>query len=765
MRRYLFLLYAALAMLGLDGVSAADLPPARAAAAGETLLFLELVVNGQERGTIVTAHLRGDRPFVAAADLIANGVAVQQTGDVDPTTLPGLQAHYDVAGQRLLIDADPAMLPTSHIAAPAREQVHTLADTGALLNYDLYIQTGAGSIGASLWSEQRLFGPAGMASNSGTLQVRGRRAGRSYLRYDTRLRHVDERTAIALTAGDLVTQSLPWSRSVRMGGLQIARDYKVRPDLLTMPLPSFAGQTAVPTAVDLFVNGYKQQSADVAPGRFVLDNLPVVNGAGQATIVTTDAVGRQVATTIPFYVASDLLRPGLIDGGIEVGALRRGYGIRNFDYGAVAGSATLRYGLTRHLTIAGHAEGTRHLQQIGGGITGRAGLWGVLDLSAVASRSAGRTGAQITVGYSYSSPSFSVSAQHVGRSRDYRDLATFDLRSLPGTRRADRLVVTAALPRRGMVGLAFIAGRTLTGTRTRLASLSWSRAIGRFASLFIGTDHDFVSGTTSAQARLIVPFGRGSVSAGTSYDPVRGGLGQLDFQRSPASDGGLGLSASLASTARGATYGQAGVEWRARSVDLQAGGAFADRRGSAWLGATGAFVVLDRRLYAANQVSDAFAVVSTNGVPDVPISYENQKIGVTDAHGRLFVPGVTAYYAGRFGLDPLALDEGYSAPNVERHVALRAGTGAVIHMGVRRTLAVSVSLVDVDGHPLAAGGTVMRAQGRATQTGWDGLVFLDEAEPHERLDVTRRDGSHCHAEITLPAGVIPLMTLHPVPCA
>ena len=33
-----------------------------------------------------------------------------------------------------------------------------------------------------------------------------------------------------------------------------------------MPLPSFAGKAAVPSAVDLFVDGYRQQGADVAPG-------------------------------------------------------------------------------------------------------------------------------------------------------------------------------------------------------------------------------------------------------------------------------------------------------------------------------------------------------------------------------------------------------------------------------------------------------------------------------------------------------------------
>lgn len=764
MRRFLLAVCGMLAVLGTGAAAAADRPAVNTAASADTPLFVELVVNGKDKGAIVPMHLRGGHPIVAAADLVANGVPVQGTADVDLAARPGIQARYDAAGQCLLIDVDPRLLPTTHFASAGREQAHTVASTGVLLNYDLYVQTSGGETTASLWSEQRLFGAFGTASNTGTVRIASGDGPSGYLRYDTRFRYVDEERAVTLTAGDLITRSLPWTSSVRLGGIQIARDFQVRPDLLTMPLPSFAGQTAVPTAVDLFVNGYKQQSADVVPGQFVLDNMPAVNGAGEATVVTTDAVGRQVATTIPFYVASELLRPGLVDGSFEAGVLRRGYGLRSFDYGAPAASGTLRYGLTSILTVETHGEAARGLQLLGGGVTARAALWGVVDAAAAVSHHDGRTDRQITLGYSYSSRVFSIAAQHVERSSGYRDLGSFDLRSLQGTRRSDRLVVTAALPHQGSVGVAFIAGRTLDGTHARLASLSWSRPIGRAANLFVGADHDFVRGSTSAQVRVIVPFGRGSVSAGASHDGGRGTVGQLDYQRSVPSDGGLGVTASIASSAGGSAFGQANAEWRGRVTEVQAGGAFAGGRGSAWAGATGTIVMLDHDVYAANQVSDAFAVVSTDDVPNVPISYENQPIGVTDAHGRLFVPSITAYHPGRFSLDPLSLDAGLAAPVVERRVAMKAGTGAVVQMGIRRSLSVSVSVVDMRGRPLAPGGIAHRTGNGDAEIGWDGLVFLGDAKPHEVLDIVGRDGSRCRADLTIPSGTLPLATLGPVRC-
>ena len=37
-----------------------------------------------------------------------------------------------------------------------------------------------------------------------------------------------------------------------------------------------------------------------------LTNVPFINGAGEAVVVTTDALGRQVSTSVPFYVTSTL---------------------------------------------------------------------------------------------------------------------------------------------------------------------------------------------------------------------------------------------------------------------------------------------------------------------------------------------------------------------------------------------------------------------------------------------------------------------------
>ncbi len=135
-----------------------------------------------------------------------------------------------------------------------------------------------------------------------------------------------------LRVGDSITGNLPWSRATRFGGIQLQRDFALQPDLITFPIPQFLGQAAVPSTVDLYVNGLRRYSGETPAGPFQLGTVPIVNGAGNAQVVVTDALGRQTTFDFPFYTTSQLLRPGLDDYSLELGFVRENYGVSSFDY-------------------------------------------------------------------------------------------------------------------------------------------------------------------------------------------------------------------------------------------------------------------------------------------------------------------------------------------------------------------------------------------------------------------------------------------------
>jgi len=169
-------------------------------------------------------------------------------------------------------------------------------------------------------------------------------------------------------------------------------------------------------------------------------------------------------------------------------------------------------------------------------------------------------------------------------------------------------------------------------------------------------------------------------------------------------------------------------------------------------------------LFAARQISDSFAVVSTGGVAKVPVSYENQPVGVTDKRGNLFVANVVSYQKSRFAIDPLALSTDYRVTAIEQNIAVRHGGGAFVRMPLHRMRSATVTLVDATGSRLAPGARVAWSGHDDTQTGWDGIVYLENIDAENHLTVTRANGSGCVAKVSVPSDMPSLGRIGPVPC-
>jgi outer membrane usher protein len=159
----------------------------------------------------------------------------------------------------------------------------------------------------------------------------------------------------------VVTGALAWSRAVRLGGGQLSSDFSLRPDLVTYPLPVIGASAAVPSTVNVLVNGIRQFSEPAQPGPFAVRSLPVVTDAGEVSVAVLDALGRQVLVTLPFYVSTTLLKPGLASYSLEAGMARQDYSLITDGYAHWATNGALRYGLTDWLTMEGHIEATDSL--------------------------------------------------------------------------------------------------------------------------------------------------------------------------------------------------------------------------------------------------------------------------------------------------------------------------------------------------------------------------------------------------------------------
>ncbi len=457
------------------------LPPAPSRIAPvQITLFLELVVNERASGQVVPVVVRDGHYFVRAAVLQSLNVRTEASPGalVAADQILGVALQYDSIGQRLKLTVPTDWLPSQELGSTAINSFSAQSSTGGLLNYDLYASNPERSATqASLLSEQRVFSRWGTLSNTGVYRYGAQTTGKGYMRYDTRWTYSDTERIRTYTAGDLIAAPLSWGSAVRMGGFQIARNFAIRPDLVTYPLPQFLGQAAVPSAVDLFINGYKAGSETVQPGPFTLNAIPYINGAGEASVVTTDALGRQVVTTVPFYVANTLLKKGINDYSLAVGSLRRAYGIQSFAYGPAVASGAYRVGLSDTFTLESRAEMASSLVVLGIGGVQALGTWGVLNSAWSQSQVRGQSGRQVNLGYQYNGRLLGFGVQHTVRSQGYADLSHYDTANLALNRRSTQLSSSFSLGQAGALSAGYFSVEDADRQRTRLLSLSYSKPL------------------------------------------------------------------------------------------------------------------------------------------------------------------------------------------------------------------------------------------------------------------------------------------------
>ncbi|TKI07246.1 fimbria/pilus outer membrane usher protein [Martelella alba] len=752
-------------------------PPTLAADQARRQYLLALAINEADSGFIIPVIYDNGHYYAETADLIRAGLPAGRLNGprTDLSALSDVSLNHDGRRQKLMLTVPTHWLPGRELASGTGRPRHPAkTSTGALLNYDIYgSRINGGGPRFSAWNEWRIFGETGHFSTDGVAQWQSAgRGNHGYIRYDTFWANQNEEHALSWKAGDLITDALSWGSSVRIGGVQIARDFAVRPDIVTYPLPAFSGQAAVPSMVDLFIDGYRTGGEMLRPGPYTFTNLPFVNGAGEAVIVTTDALGRQTTTAQPFYVSSQLLKPGLTDYSVAAGALRRQYGIQNVDYATLVASGSYRRGINDMLTLEGHAEGAPSQTLGGAGGVFKLHRWGAANAALSVSRAHGERGGQYDWGYQYSARRFNLGTQHTQRSGGFRNLAALGandhhLHRLRWSlsRRSGQYYASFASDRLGSFGLAYIDVRSAQGGAAQLTNFSWSRNLLGDASLFASASHDRLRREWSGVLTLVMPVRMlVSASLGMERDAPGGIRQRAAVSRAMPTDGGLGWDLSYARQPGIGDYRQGTLHWR-NTVLETAGGFYASGdQQTQWGDIAGALVLMDSHLLAANALNNTFALVKTN-YPGIAVSYENQPAGSTNPHGYLLIPGVSAYYPAKYGIDTLTLPPDLTTDEVEQRVAIRRRSGYLVSFPVKSLRAANVIFHDKQGLPLPVGTRLLRDNRPADAIGWDGIAWLENLTADNPMRAITPDGRQCETRLILPeGGPRPLTTYGPLSC-
>ena len=636
---------------------------------------------------------------------------------------------------------------------------------GALVNYTLtanfdsadylHLPNYSGIFG---YFEGRLFTSYGTLDNVSSARS-APDEGEYVTRLDTAWQYSDPQSMRTYIAGDFISSGPAWTRPIRMGGVQIRRNFSLRPDLVTIPVPELAGSAAVPSAVELYINGIRTYANDIPSGPFVIDTLPIITGPGVAKVVVRDTTtGQTTETEVDFYASSLLLRPGLADYAFEAGFARTDYGIESESYdGDVVASASLRYGLTDSLTLDGHGEGGAGLLNAGGGLTLGLGSWGVGSIAGAASSFDDDDGFLVSA---------SLEAAIFANCRLFmRSQRTFgkynDLASVTADRADDAHPFFSVRPPKALdqisvsVPLYFDeSSLNLSFTHiedeedeSEVVSLSYDRSFLFDSTVFATAYADLDdSDDVGVYAGIAVQLG-GNITGAAGVEHAAGHTNAFVDVVKPDQDeeGSFGwrLRAGLGEEVNS----RAAASYVGRYARVEAGAQQYGDTANFAVQMRGAVVAEDGDVFFSRQIDDSFAIVDV-GAPDVEVTAANRPAGKSGRSGKVIVPRLNSYEKNRIAIDPTNLPVGADIPETSRVVVPSDKTGVVVAFNARVDgRSALIHFIDAKNRPLEAG-LVGRAEASASEfiVGYDGEAYLTDLAAMNVVTIELADGGQCRAE-------------------
>lgn len=727
-------------------------------------MLLSVQLNGVDTGDTALLLLAADGgSLVRAADLqrwrlnLPASTALMHDGEAfyRLDDLPGLSYQVIASRQSLVLTADPALFIATSLDLMAIEAASPPpAPLGAFLNYDVFAAL-AGTqqqIGALL--ELGAFNRLG--SGVGTFAVRnGSTAGPHVLRLETAwTRDLPERR-VSLRLGDAISGASQWGLPVRFGGLQWARNFTTQPGFVTFPLPSMAGQAALPSTIDLYINDVLQLRRDVPAGPFSLQQLPVVTGQGEARLVVRDVLGREEVITVSYHATPRLLRPGLHDFSYEAGLIREDFGLVSNHYGRAAAVATHRLGLSDRLTVEAHGEWLASQQTAGLGAV----LWWpelpTFNAALALSHSQRGVGQLLALGADYqsgrigwgfntqfTSTNFMQMGQEPDRPAVRRNLQTFASygtgrgsfllsysAQAPRDRDAVRLLNVGYNVSLGKIGFLGVSLVRIAGPQSKVvANLTFTRALG--ARTTVSTGANAQSGNIQAQVQWQrdPPVGTGTGYRVTATTGTNARVDASANLQHPAGTAGLDLSVSP---------NQQGVR----------------------LGATGGLALLEGHMYTSRRIDNSFALVQVPGQAGVGIYTDNQLVARTRSDGTALVPRLRPYQKNSVRIEQadISLDAQIDSLQIDAVPAFRSGM--VLRFPVRHLRSAVLTVTLAGGRPVPAGALAqIVGQSEDFPFGFEGQLYLTGLEASNDVIVRWRD-RQCQFTFALPDSSDPIPDL------
>jgi outer membrane usher protein len=642
-------------------------------------------------------------------------------------------------------------------------------EPGGFFNYDLSGQTQSGQnnqLGGI--GELGIFNRYGVGTTSflASQNTTNNQSTPGFVRLNTTWTDDIPEKMRSIRWGDSYTHSSLWGQSVGFGGLQFASNFNTQPNFLKTPLLNTKGEAVLPSTVNLYVNNALVSSQQVNPGPFDITNIPIVNGYGDLTVVSTDLLGRQQTYSLPYYGSTELLKPGLHDYSYEIGFIRNNLGSQSANYGKLLATGTDTVGITNHFTAQWHAELLVDQQTAGVGgnyLWSTRGVWNVA--AAVSQSQHNGTGGLATIGFQRNGGIHAINwGSNIQVTTPHFTYLGLQNDQLAPSVQSQTFVGTN-LPWGTSLGASYTLQNNRDSQHASLLSVSFNKtffkawALGATVLSNLGQTHG--NGFFLTLNRSITNQTYLSLNGNSQANHAQGGI-QLTRPLPIGTGYGYNLNAT---TNSGNTQNyQAEFSAQNNTATYTANVASQSNNQGYRGGVKGGVVYLDGHSYLTRQMTNSFAVVQT-GIPNIHVYSFNQDIGTTDRNGNILLPNLNPYQNNHITVEPKDFPLNTTIDTTEMDVLPYYRSGKIVKFPVKVTRNALLTVLDQSGKLLPSGVTALiNAQSIPFSMGEDGQLFLAGMDEKNKITVHVSEEQTCQFDVTYPKTTNPLPDLGSYVC-
>lgn len=761
-------------LTGFVPVHAGQLPqPAAAPTVKEApqveSLMISLSINAQtsDHAVLALRDSQGQWLLPAAAlreaGIVLSDVDSLRIGEGEYLPLAALgasEAAFDDSRMHLDVHLSPDRFVNSKLSSRrVLPRIAPASPAGAFLNYDLLLDRTAAGHGASLFVEAAAAIGSGVAMSHHLFSDRP--GVRDSIRLETTYTRDDLPRVASLRLGDAMSRPAnALGRPVRFGGIQWGTNFQTQPGLITLPVATLSGQAAVPSTIDLYVDNVLQARESVRPGPFSISSVPLVSGEGEVVVRVTDLAGQQTLISQRFYASTAMLAPGLSDYSVELGALRKEFGLRNNEYGDPFFSAGWRHGLNQGLTVelGGSAQRGGAAGLLAGAAASFPGV-GIVTAGLGVSDGPEGTGAQVALGFERRRKSHNFSIRSQSATDHYRQVGVDAAQVL---KRLDSLFYGFRIDGLGNLGFSLTRQQRLAGDPIRITAVTLSSRPTPWGSLVLSLSESR-AGRTDHQIGLFWVKGLGRDTSVSAYHSQTGEgrvqeAIQLQKNMGPGEGWGYRLQAAREAPQQASVFGQNAYGFaRLELAEFQGDT-------SVRAGLSGGIATLDGQWFAARRIDGSFGVVSLPGFANIRVYVDNQLAGRTNREGHALLPRLYPYMKNNVSIEQLDLPLDVQVDSLKMQPVPAWRSGVRINFPVQHSGAATMDLIRTDGSPVPAGAVAtlnVEEEGGDNQrfvVGHHGLVYLSGLKAHNRLQVSWPGGA-CTAAMAYQAaaGQVPYL--------